>query len=174
MSSLATALLATVLAAATPVTLDGLKSSAPEGWKESPPTSSMRVKQFTIPAIKGDKHDGELIIFFFGAGQGGAAQANIDRWKTQFEAPAGKKIDELSKVETITVGKVKTTVLDVRGNYKWSPSPMAPTQEVRPAYRMIAVVFESPNGPYFFRFVGPEKTIEKNKKDFDKFLRGFK
>ena len=52
--------------------------------------------------------------------------------------------------------------------------PMAPQEELRPDHRMIGVVFASPQGPYFMRFVGPEKTVDKNKKDFDKWLKGFK
>ncbi len=162
-------------AAGTPVTIDGLTSTAPERWKEVPNPGPMRFKQFVIPREKGDAHDADLIIFFFGAGQGGAVDANLDRWKKQFQAPEGKTIDQLSKVETKQIGKVKTTILDVRGTYMYKASMMAPGDpEPRQNNRMIAVVFESPQGPYFFRFVGPEKTVEKNKKDFDKWLKGFK
>jgi hypothetical protein len=162
-------------AAGTKVTIDGLSSTVPERWKELPTQGSMRFKQFLVPREKGDSHDGELVIFFFGPGGGGGAQANIDRWKGMFQPPEGKTIDQVSKVETKDVGKVKTTVLDVRGTYNFKASPMAPGPgEPRPNYRMLAIVFESPQGPYFFRFVGPQKTIDKNKKDFDKWLNGFK
>lgn len=168
------ALTLTLLAAGTPVTLDGLTSNAPAAWKETPTGSSMRFKQFTVPKVKGDEHDAELVIFYFGPGQGGAADANMARWKGMFVPPEGKKIDDVSKVETIQVNGVKTTILDVRGTYKWKPAPMAPQEELRPNHRMIGVVFESEKGPYFMRFVGPEKTVDKNKKDFDRWLRGFK
>jgi hypothetical protein len=165
--------LLTLLAAGTPVTIDGFTSTAPASWKEQPP-KPMRMKTFTIPRAGGDQHDAEVVIFFFGPGQGGDAQANITRWKGMFVPPEGKKIDDTSKVETIKVNGVEVTLLDVRGSYKWKPSMMSPEEEVRPNHRMLSAIFASPGGPYFIRFVGPEKTIEKNKKDFDKWLRGFK
>jgi hypothetical protein len=165
--------LAATLAAGTPVTIDGLTSTAPEAWKETPTTSKMRWKQFTIPRAPGDQFDGELVIFFFGPGQGGDADANITRWKGMFTPPEGKKMEDVSKVDTITVGEVKATLLDVRGTY--TPSQMmGPPQDPRPNHRMIGVVFASPQGPYFMRFVGPERTIERHKAGFDKWLRGFK
>jgi hypothetical protein len=157
------------------VVIDGLKSTVPTGWKESPTSSPMRFKQFTLPRDKADAYDAELVIFFFGAGQGGGIEANLDRWKKMFEPPAGKTLDQSSKVDTMNVGKVKTTVLDVRGTYMYKASPMAPgPAEPRSNHRMLAVVFESPQGPYFMRFVGPERTVEKHRKDFEKWLKAFK
>ncbi len=164
---------ASLLAAGTPVTIDGLTSSVPASWKELPATQ-MRFKQFTIPKVAADKNDAELVVFFFGPGGGGDVQANLARWKGMFVAPEGKNIDEAAKTQTFKVNGVDVTTLDVRGTYKYKPSPMAPNEELRPGHRMIAVVFASPQGPYFMRFVGPEKTVDKNQKDFDKFLKGFK
>ena len=175
MLSLSTATLAlpllTVLAAGTPVTIDGMTSTTPAAWKEQP-QKPMRLKTFSVPRATGDQHDAEVVIFFFGPGQGGDAQANLDRWKGMFVAPEGKKVE--SKVETTKINGVETTILDVRGSYKWKPSMMSPEEELRPSHRMLAIIFASPGGPYFMRFVGPEKTVEKNKKEFDKWLRGFK
>jgi len=167
------ALAFTLAAAGTPVTIDGLTSNAPEGWKEVPTTSQMRFKQFTIPRASGDQFDGELVIFYFGPGQGGDPDANITRWKAMFTPPEGKKIEDVSKVDTVTIGAVKATLLDVHGTYKPS-NMMGPPQDPRPNHRMIGVVFASPQGPYFMRFVGPERTIERNKAGFDKWLKGFK
>jgi hypothetical protein len=165
----------TLLAAGTPVTLDGMTSPVPAAWKETTTTSPMRVKQFSVPHAAGDKLDAEVIVFFFGPGQGGAADANITRWKAMFDPPAGKKIDDVAKVDTMKIGDLKAIVLDVRGTYKPSAmGPMAPAGEPRPNHRMLSVIFETPHGPYFIRFVGPEKTIERNKQDFERWLKGFK
>ncbi len=171
---LAAPVLAVLLAAATgnEVVLDGLKSHAPKAWKEIP-ASGMRAKQFTVPHATGDPFDAEVVIFFFGKSGGGGVQANIDRWKKMFIAPEGKPADA-GKVDTVQVGKVRATVLDVHGTYLFKAAPMSPDSEPRPNHRMISVVFESPNGPYFIRFVGPERTITQGKKDFDGWLRAFK
>jgi hypothetical protein len=174
MSHLAASLLPLLLlSAGTPVTIDGFTSTTPASWKELPPTP-MRFKQFTIPRADGDKFDAEVVVFYFGPGQGGGADANITRWKGMFVPPEGKKIDDVAKVDTIKVQGFEVTILDVSGTYKYKPMPMAPSEELRPDHRMLGVVFASPQGPYFMRFVGPARTVERNKKDFDRWLRGFK
>ncbi len=166
--------LVTLLTAGTEVTIDGMKSTAPKSWKDVPTTSSMRYKQFSIPRAAGDAFDGELVIFFFGAGQGGGVDQNVSRWKTMFKPPEGKTVDQISKLESTKFGTIKATVLDIRGTYLFKPVPMAPESEPRPNHRMVAAVLETPNGPYFLRFVGPEKTITQHKKDFDAWLKAFK
>ena len=80
----------------TVVTLDGLKSRTPGTWIEVP-SKGMRYKQFRLPAAGGDKGEAELIIFYFGPGQGGGAEENIKRWKGFFEPPQGKQIDDMAK-----------------------------------------------------------------------------
>lgn len=156
------------------VTIDGLSSRAPADWKAVDAARQFRFKEFVVPGEGGAKSNAELIVFFFGAGSGGGIDENLKRWKGMFEAPDGKKIDDVAKVEKLMIGTVKATYLDVSGTYLYKPFPMAPQAERRPDHRMIAVVFESPNGPYFFRLVGPEKTVTANKAKFDDWLKNFK
>lgn len=169
----ALAVTATVSLAAD-VTIDGLTSKPPAEWKEVKTTSQMRFKQFAVPKVEGDETDAELIIFFFGPGGGGGVQANIDRWKGMFKPPAGKDIDDVAKTLEMTVGKVKITYFDVTGTYLYRSRPGDPKVEERPNHRMLAVIFESENGPYFIRLVGPEKTVTHHKKGFDEWLKNFK
>jgi hypothetical protein len=51
---------------------------------------------------------------------------------------------------------------------------MGPVDEKRPEHRMLAVVWQSKNGPYFMRLVGPRKTVERYKPGFDAWLRRFR
>ena len=172
MLSLISIALSLLTAAATPVDLGGLKSTPPDTWKDVSVASPMRLKQFTVPGKDGDA---ELVVFFFGQGQGGDTQANLDRWKKQFEPPAGKTLEDVSKVSTVKLTSAKATVLDVKGTYQWKANPMAPgPAEPRANHRMMAVVLETPKGNYYIKLVGPEKTIEKNKKGFDGWIKGFK
>jgi len=158
------------------VTLDSLKSQVPADWKEEKPGNQMRAYQFRIPKVKGDAADAELVIFYFGPGAGGSTADNIRRWKGMFLTPEGKKIDDVATVTKMKVGDVDVTYLDVKGTYKFKARPFDPNakEERRPDYRMLGVVFESKKGPYFFRLVGPDKTVTQHKKEFDKFLKGFK
>jgi hypothetical protein len=167
------ALVSTLAAAGTVVDLGGLHSAAPAAWKEVPVTNPMRVKQFTVPG-PGKEGEAELVVFFFGQGQGGATQANLDRWKAQFQPPEGKTLEP--KTSTLkTASGAPATVLDISGTYLFKASPMAPgPAEPRPNHRMIAAVLETPGGNYYLKLVGPAKTIEKSKKEFDAWLKAFK
>ena len=135
-----------------------------------------RFKQFRLPAVGKDKDHAELIIFFFGPGQGGSAQDNIKRWKGFFRAPEGKTIDDVSKLEKFKVGDVKVTYLDVSGTFLSKDPPFDPNaKEVKkPQFRRFGVIFESPNGPYFITVTGPARTMEMHKKGFDEWLKNFK
>ncbi len=165
-----------IVASGTPVTIDGMTSTTPADWQEQPVKTSMRVKQFALPHVAGEDRDAELAIFYFGPGQGGDADANVARWKTLFEAPAGKSIDEATKVETFKVKDVKVTFVDISGTYLYKERPVDPDlkAEKRPNHRMLGVVWESPKGPYFMRLVGPAKTVAKYKPAFVAWLKNFK
>jgi hypothetical protein len=160
----------------TVVTIDGLKSAVPGDWKTEEPTSRMRAYQFKLPRAADDKYDGEMAIFFFGPGQGGSAEENIKRWKGFFLPPQGKNIDDVAKVSKLKVGAVDVHYLDVQGTYKFKERPFDPNakEELRPDWRMLGVVFESKNGPYFMRLAGPAKTVAHHKKGFDDWLQGLK
>lgn len=158
------------------VTLDNLKSRAPASWKAQKPSNKFRAYQFAVPMAEGDKKDAELVIFYFGPGSGGTVTDNIKRWKGQFQAPEGKDIDDVSKVEKKKVGKVDVTYLDISGTYlfKFPPfDPNAKTQKLSD-YRRLGVYFDSENGPYFITLTGPAKTVAKHKRGFDGWLDGFK
>jgi hypothetical protein len=157
------------------VTIDGLKSRVPTDWVEEDPTSRFRVKQFRLPAVKDDKDNAEVVIFYFGEGSGGSAADNIKRWKGMFVPPEGKKIDDVTKVEKKKIHGVSATYFDIHGTYLFKERPFDPASETsrRPNYRMINVYFESKKGPYFFRLVGPADTVENYKKGFDEWVEDF-
>ena len=80
----------------TVVEVAGFKSKVPADWKPVELTEQQknfgRLYQFDVPKAKDDKHDAEMYVFYF-KGSGGDAKANIDRWKGQFTAPEGKKVE---------------------------------------------------------------------------------
>ena len=65
----------------------GLKWTPPAGWKSSG-TTSMRAATYPVAPSPGDKEGAECAVYFFGLGQGGSIQANLERWEGQFKAPA--------------------------------------------------------------------------------------
>jgi hypothetical protein len=162
----------------TRVTIDGLTSVAPAEWKEeevSETARKFRVNQFRLPRVKGDKYDGEVVIFSF-AGGGGSVKANVARWQAMFNPPKGKKIDDVTEIDKTKAGKVPVTFVDIQGSYKYSSRPFDPNakKELRPDYRMVNAIFEGKESTYFFRLLGPEKTVKHYKKGFETFVKSFK
>src|SRR5437868_14300669 len=123
------------------VTIDGLNSRTPADWQEQAPANKLRFKQFKLPAIKKGQDQAELVIFFFGTGQGGSADDNISRWKSTFEAAKGKKIDDVAKTETFKVSGVEVTYLDISGTYLSRFAPFDPNAKTvaKPNYRLLGV-----------------------------------
>lgn len=147
---------------------------APAGWA-SETAMAPRVAQYAIPPAEGDKEGAQLIVFHFGPGQGGDAQSNIQRWAGWFEEEPGKKI-EVPKAEVSEVNGMKLHRVDLKGTYVAQKSIIDPGQGKfnEPNYRMVGAILESPQGSYFFRFVGPEKTVAANVEKFDEYLKQIK
>jgi hypothetical protein len=159
------------------VEIGGLKSKVPAGWKVQEPSNKLRMYQMSIPKVEGDKDNAELVVFFFGTGGGGGTEDNIKRWKTQFIAPEGKSIDDVSKLEKYKVGKAADVIcLDISGTYKYKFPPNDPRakEERKENYRRFNVIFDTDKGSYFITLTGPAKTMQKNKEAFDGWIKAFK
>ena len=76
----------------------------------------------------------------------------------------------------ITSGEVDWYAFTVKaGTYMFKARPMDPSPgEPRPNHRMLAAVLPTPQGNYFIRLVGPDKTVSAAKKDFVAWLKAFK
>ncbi len=109
-----------------------LRYKAPDGWVKEQTTSSMRVAQYKLPKSEGDPEDALLVLYFFGATQGGAVQANIDRWISQMQQPDGSASKDKTKTETSTVNGLKITSVDVSGTYTAEMARALPVSEMTP------------------------------------------
>jgi len=92
-----------------------LRFKAPDGWTTEPTSSQTRVAQYKLPKVEGDKEDASLVLYYFGATQGGTAQANIDRWIAQMQQPDGSSSKDKAKTETMTVNGLKVATVDGTG-----------------------------------------------------------
>jgi hypothetical protein len=152
----------------------GLTFTTPQGWQPGRPGSSMRVAELTLPRAPGDAEDAQLIIYYFGAGQGGTVEANIDRWIGQMQQPDGKDSKGVAKRESTTVNGLSVSLLDVTGTYTAEMAPGSSEHHNKPRFRMRAGVVQTPNGPYFIKLTGPEKTIAKWDQAFNQFIASLK
>ena len=147
-----------------------LRYDAPTEWTESPSRSPMRVTQFVLPRVPGDPEDAELVVFYFG-GSGGSVDANLQRWIGQMEQPDGRPSFEAAATIGFDAGGLAVTLLEVPGIYVAAVRPGSTERFNKPDYRLMAAVVESPAGPYFFKLVGPDRTVERWDEAFTSFLR---
>lgn len=133
----------------------------------------MRVAQYRLPRADGDTEDASLIVYYFGQGQGGSAQANLDRWIGQMQQPGGGSSKDKAKTEKMTVNGLEVMLLDVSGTYTAEMTPGSGNQQNKPDSRMRAAVIETPKGAYFVKLVGPEKTIARWDAGFLSFIKSF-
>jgi len=151
----------------------GLTFVTPDGWKSTPPASSMRVAEFTLPRAAGDGEDAQLIVYYFG-GSGGSVDANIQRWIGQFEQADGKPSSAVAKKESRQVNGLTVSLVDVSGTYTAEMAPGSAAHNYKPHFRMRAAVVETPRGPYFIKLTGPEPTIAKWDAAFNQFVSSLK
>ncbi len=143
----------------------GISYRVPTDWTSAPPSSGMRAAQYTLPVASGETDAPELVLYFFGEGQGGSAQANIDRWMGQFTQSNGSSASDQAKTSSRTVGPFKVTEVRVSGTYAGG---MGMGQaENKPGYAMWGAVIEGQGGPWFFKAVGPVKSMQRIDAQFD-------
>lgn len=147
-----------------------LTMSKPEGWKKVDVKSGILEAEMAIPKVDGDADDGR--ITFMAAG--GGVEANIERWKGQFQ-PGGDKEKVESKTEKKTIAGATVHLVDLSGNFNLqSGGPFGPS-ELKKDYRMLAAIIVQDDGrQYFVKLVGPDKTIKENAEKFQKMIESLK
>jgi hypothetical protein len=144
----------------------GLQWTVPAAWKVDAPRQ-MRVATYKLPAAKGDGEDGECAVFYFGQGQGGTVDMNVQRWVGQFEGakPPTPKKEKAAGFDL--------TTLEVEGTYTGGGGPMGPKTN-KPGFKLLGAIVEGPEGPIFFKLTGPAKTVEAARSDFTKMVKAIK
>lgn len=127
----------------------------------------MRAATYSVPKTAGDAEDGECAVFYFGAGQGGGVQANIDRWYGQFESTAKPPAPRAGKA-----GKYKVTYVEHSGAYKSGGPMMGAPAAKKPGFQLLGAIVEGPQGSVFYKLTGPSKTVSAAKAAFEKMIAG--
>lgn len=148
----------------------GLKWTAPPGWKDEG-SRPMRAATYEIAPAPGDKTAPECAVYFFGAGLGGGAEANIERWKNQMLDPNGKPA--VANVVQRTIHGLKVTTIDSSGAYTGMGGPMAKSKSNQAGYRLLGAIVEGPGGNLFIKFTGPSKTVAENHQKFTQMIDSF-
>ncbi len=151
-------------------TAGGLTWQLPKTWKEQPSTSAMRVSTYFAPAAAGDTEGAEVAVFYFGQGQGGSVDSNVQRWLGQV-APEKGKAHPASKITK--VGAIKVTLVTAEGTYA-AGSAMGGPSTSKPGFVLYGAIAEGPQGPVFFKMTGPKKTMAAAKAGLDELVASLK
>jgi hypothetical protein len=139
----------------------------PPAFKRVPPSNPMRKASYVVPRATGDGEDGELTVFYFGPGQGGSIDANVDRWVKQF---GEVKPSDVKRADREANGLRQHTVELESGTFSGGMGGGKPKEN----FGLVGGIVESPSGAYFFKMTGPSKTVKQAKADFYKLLDSIK
>ena len=145
----------------------------PEGWVVEKPTSEMRRAQYKLPKADGDGEDGLLVLYYFGQGQGGTPEANIERWVNQVKQPDGSESKDKARTEITTVNGLRVSNVDVLGHYSGGMSTDSAPQDNKAIYRLRGAVIETPKGSYFVKLTGPERTVGRWEQAYNDYVKSF-
>lgn len=149
----------------------GVTWTTPAGWIEEKPSSSMRKAQYKVPGPGGD---GELVVFYFGPGQGGAPQANAERWAGQFLLPDGSPAVSAMKTATTKVGDMDVLTVEVAGTYTGGMTMSMEPAKPKPGYMLLGAVAEGADSNWFFKLTGPEATVKAQRGAFESLVKSLK
>lgn len=145
----------------------GVRWTPPAAWKAEA-ARPMRAATYSIPLAAGDSGVAECVVNFFGQGQGGGVDANVERWRGQVHGPDGKPA--AAKIDKRTVRGIRITTIDTSGTYTGMGGPMMAGSKPVAGYRLIGAIVEGPGGSVFFKLTGPAKTIAAQQKHFEELL----
>jgi len=145
----------------------GVRWTAPAGWK-SEGARPMRAATYTITLAPADQGPAECVVNYFGPGQGGSVDANIERWKSQMLGQGGQPA--AAKVASRKVRGLTITTIDASGAYSGMGGPIAASRTIVPGYRLLGAIVQAPGGTVFFKLTGPARTIAANEQKFEQLL----
>lgn len=151
-------------------TFRGYTTTVPAGWASAPSTSSMRLAQYTIADPDGSLA-AEVVVYFFGEGQGGGVEANLERWKAQFSTPDGSPVYE--NVAKLTGTAFPITVAEYRGTYARGVG-VGDAATAKPGQSLVAVIAETPKGALFFQMFGATAKVSAHRAALEAFVQAMK
>lgn len=137
-----------------------LEFSRPDSWQTIRPRSSMRKAQLKVPGLEGGDA-GEVVFFYFGPGNAGGTEANIDRWYRQFQEPAAKLN---TRVEKAKVGDIAVSFVHAEGTFMSGP-PVG-RKVAKSGYGLLGAIIEAPKGFVFIKFTAPLALVKAAEADF--------
>lgn len=153
------------------VTLDGITIPLAQGWTARTPSSSMRAAEVVLPGVEGED-EASMVVFYFGAGGAGTAEANLARWRSQFSMPDGSDPSDHAEIASVDLGGRAMVVMRLDGTYIAETSPGSGERVNKENWSLVGAVVETSAGPYYVKIVGPSSAIERERSGIDAMLAG--
>jgi hypothetical protein len=132
----------------------------PPGWQEVP-AGQMLVAKFVIGGTAGSK--AELNISNLG-GTGGGLLANLNRWRNQLGLAPVADSDLQKQLQPLDVSGGKAMLTDMSG------TDMKTGQKAR----LVGAIVPLADQTWFYKLMGDEQVVEKEKETFVKFVQTIK
>ncbi len=132
------------------ISVMNLAFKLPEGWKQAPPSNSMRLAEAVVADPSGDAAKACVAAF---STAGGDVQSNIGRWANQVQHAAGQPLKAETKQRTVAGLPVHTVVLT--GTYLGMGDGAPKTD-----WTLHAAIVETPGGLLFVKMTGPADRMK--------------
>lgn len=138
-----------------PAAATGLSWTKPAAWEQIEHPSTMRKATYKLPKVDGDTADGEMSV----TQVGGGIDANIERWKGQFDLDGDAEVTERE------INGLRVIVVSMKGTFKGGM--MGGPADANEDWMMLAAIVDTKPQPHFFKATGPAKTLEAAREPFD-------
>jgi hypothetical protein len=138
---------------AAPAAGSKIKWKIPAGWEEQAP-GMMQTARFVAAGQGGAKAEASVASI---PGEGGGLLGNVNRWRKQIGLDPIAAADLPKQTSTLEAGGAKATVLDVTSADKKK--------------RLIAVTVPGKESTTFYKLIGDEAVVAKEKEAFLRFLQ---
>src|SRR5262249_51319500 len=141
--------------------------TVPTGWTSRTPSSNMRLAEYTTPGTPG----AEVVVYFFGKGQGGAVEPNLASWRGQFSSADGSPVREKSARDSS--GTVPSTIAEHTGRYARGMGA-GDASQAKPNQTLVAAIVETPKGTLFVQLFGPSAAVATQRDAVARFVKELK
>ncbi len=148
----------------------GLVTHVPKVWNQAAPSSSMRLAQFATQDEAG-KQTAELIFYYFGPGQGGSAEANIARWRSQFHRADGTLPEP--RISKLSPSGLPITRVRLQGSYARGIGA-GPGGTGKPDQTLVAALLQTHKGLVTIQLHGDTVLVDTLEAGFDAMLDAIK
>jgi hypothetical protein len=100
--------------------------------------------------------------------------SNAVRWSEQFTLADGSPAQSALKTSEIVVGGLKVFLVEVAGTYKGGMTMTAQPATPKPGYRLLGAVAPGPDANWYFKFTGPDATVNEQRAAFTSMVSSLK